>query len=403
MKHPPLSLLVISADEKIQDAVKSAFSSDDYKVTSRTESIDELNGHAASVLKNQSVVLFDAGMDGFADDTTTRDFCDAKAAGAHIYALAGDDMPLAKTRELRRLGVEDVLPRDAFKEEVVPQIEALRIRREAQLPAIWTGHAQMGKVIAVAQSRGGVGASTLAANLANELQAKRGLLKKSPTASVALVDLDFQFGSQAALLDVDESDALWSMAMEEILPDAAFLEGAMTKADCGVTVLSAPARFGPLTALDPDQIAAIIDVLQNSYDYVVVDLPRALVEWISPVLAKANRLILVTDVTVPSVRSARKLMDFYLGENPGLDIQLVVSMEKKPLILAAHHRAAVDLLKKKFSYWIPRDDKAAREMLDVGAPLESVAPRSPMARAIHRMALDTIKELPRRAVAGVHA
>ena len=134
------------------------------------------------------------------------------------------------------------------------------------------------------------------------------------------------------------------MAMEGTIPDAAFVEQAIVKTEKGLSVITAPARYGPLNAIQPDQIARLLDALRKSHDYIIVDLPHALVEWIDPVLSRTDKLMLTTDVVVPSVRATRKLMDFLLAEHPDLQIELVALQEKKPLVLGSHHRAAMELL-----------------------------------------------------------
>ncbi len=392
------SLLLISKDESFHTALGSALPQADYSVTSQRSSVVGLNGSAARLASHHDIILFDWDQDDPASLSAAREMCDARAAGSMLIALAGQDLPLFKARQISRAGVDDVLPRDSLTDEIIPQIESWRLRQSAKLPAVWAGQATLGKVIAVAQARGGVGSSTLAVNLADVLQGDRGLLKRKVTNDVALVDLDFQFGSIAALVDVEESDAMWRMAMEGTVPDAAFIEQAIVKTSGGLSVLTAPSRFGPLNALTSKQIGAVLDELRKTHDYVVVDLPRALVEWIEPVLSRADKLLLATDVTVPSVRAARKLIDFYLLEHPGLSIEMVASHEKKPLVAASHHRAATELLQLPFSHWIPDDPKAAREALDRGKPLGEVAPRSRIARAIRGIGRATATTLaPRQA------
>ncbi len=397
MSSKQISVLLISPDEQIYSAIEGSLADqDNCEFTGRKDTVEGVNGSAISLTALHDVVLFD--VDEASDNMleTAQSICDARMPNAIIIALASEDLPLEKARQLKKLGVDDVLPRKAINEEIVPQVDAIRARRQAQLPAVWGGQATLGKVIAVAKSRGGVGSSLVAANMANELQCKEGFFKKKAANEVAVVDLDFQFGSIAALMDVEESDAMWRMAMEESIPDSAFLEQAMTKAPCGVDVLAAPSRYGPLSAIKEEQISAILDSLKRTHDYVVVDLPRALVEWITPVLAQADRLYLVTDVAVPSVRSARKLMDFYQAENPAIDIQLVASLEKKPLFPAAHHRAAAKLLEQDFAYWVPKDDRTVRESVDRGIPLQDVSNRAPATRAIKKLADETRISMPPR-------
>ncbi len=397
MSSKQISVLLISPDEQIYSAIEGSLADqDNCEFTGRKDTVEGVNGSAISLTALHDVVLFDVDETSNNMLETAQSICDARMPNAIIIALAPEDLPLEKARQLKKLGVDDVLPRKAINEEIVPQVDAIRARRQAQLPAVWGGQATLGKVIAVAKSRGGVGSSLVAANMANELQCKEGFFKKKAANEVAVVDLDFQFGSIAALMDVEESDAMWRMAMEESIPDSAFLEQAMTKAPCGVDVLAAPSRYGPLSAIKEEQISAILDSLKRTHDYVVVDLPRALVEWITPVLAQADRLYLVTDVAVPSVRSARKLMDFYQAENPAIDIQLVASLEKKPLFPAAHHRAAAKLLEQDFAYWVPKDDRTVRESVDRGIPLQDVSNRAPATRAIKKLADETRISMPPR-------
>ncbi len=397
MSAKQVSVLLISPDQKIYSAIeKSLAGQENCRFTGRQDTVAKVNGKAISLVSQHDVVLFDIDEDDSDLFQTANTICDARMPNAIIIALASENLTLEKARQLRRLGVDDVLPRNAVEEEIVPQVNSIRARREAQLPAIWGGQATQGKIIAVAQARGGVGSSILAANIANELQSKQGIFRKKAANDVALVDLDFQFGSLAALMDVEESDAMWRMAMDGSIPDNAFLEQAMIKSPCGVDVLSAPSRYGPLSAVKDEQIDAILDCLKRSHDYIIVDLPRALVEWITPVLAQADLMYMVTDVSVPSVRSARKLIDFYQSENPALNIQLVANLEKKPLIAAAHHRAATKLLDRDFAYWVPRDERTIREAVDRGVPLEEVANRAPSTRAIRKIAHETKAALPPR-------
>jgi pilus assembly protein CpaE len=110
--------------------------------------------------------------------------------------------------------------------------------------------------------------------------------------------------------------------------------------------------------------------------------------------------MLTTDVVVPSVRATRKLMDFFLAEHPDLQIELVALQEKKPLVLGSHHRAAMELLDRKFDHWVPNDRRAAKDALDRGKPLSDVCPRSALTKAVAKIALGTKAALPPRFGAG---
>jgi pilus assembly protein CpaE len=390
------SILVISPNDDHHQKISTLLSPNDFDVTSKCETLTGMNGTASRLAASHDIVLFDWDHSDPQAMTAVQGICKARSGSLRLIALAEDNLPLSAARALNKAGVDEVLPRHALEEEVIPHIQSWHQRLNARLPVVWGGHAAEGRVFVVAQARGGIGSSTLAVNLADQLRRRRGVAKKSAPNEVALVDLDFQFGSIAALVDVEESEALWRMAMDGTQPDAAFVEQAIVKSAGGLSILTAPPRYGPLSALTSAQIGAIIDALKQTHDYVVVDLPRALVDWIEPVLAKADKLLLATDVTVPSIRAGRKLIDFYMSEHPGLNVEIVAAREKKPIFAKAHHKAATKLLQLPLKYWIPDDPKPAREASDRGKPLGDVAPRSRVSRAIQSIALDLSAALPAR-------
>jgi pilus assembly protein CpaE len=396
MSNIQTPLLLISNDPGLHRVVEKALEGKEFCLTAKQTSLAAMNGTAHPLAAGNDIVIFDTEASDASSITAIEELCAHRAPGAMMIALAGDDLPLSKQRELKRLGADEILPRDSLSAELMPQIEAWRARRLAQIPAIWVGQATEGKIISVAQARGGVGASTLAVNLADCLLGKSRMFRKRARPEVIIVDMDFQFGSVAAQLDVAETDALWRMAMDGTMPDAAFVEQATVKTVGGLSVLTAPARYGPLDSIKPEQIANLLDVLRKTYDYIIIDLPHALVDWIEPILARSDRLMLATDITVPAVRATRKLMDFFLAEHPDLLIELVALQEKKPLILGSHHRAAMELLERKFNHWVPCDPRAARDAQDRGKPLSEISSRSSLAKAIAKIANETKVLLPPR-------
>ncbi|MBF9028949.1 hypothetical protein HKCCE3408_00955 [Rhodobacterales bacterium HKCCE3408] len=392
------SVLVISPSAEVHDQVTRGLSAAEFETTCKQETFTGMNGTAAKLAAQHNFILFDWDHEDPGSLDAARDMCERRAAGSKFVALASEDISLSKSRELARVGVDEVMPRSALKEEVIPHLKAWRDNLNLQLPSVWTHGAFEGKVIIVSKARGGVGASLLAANLANELLGTRSTRRKDRSNTVALVDLDLQFGNLASLMDVAENDAMWQIAMEDLMPDSVFMEQALVKSRAGVSVLTAPTRFGPLGALTAEQIGATLDTLKLSHDYVVVDMPGALVEWIDPVLSRASMMLLATDVTVPSVRSARKLLDFYLSEHPGLNIELVATRETKPLVQRSHHRAAASLLKKPFEHWLPDDPKLARTALDRGESFSAIAPRAKLSKSVRLLASKIMKDLPPRHV-----
>ena len=387
MTRDQKSIIVISDDQAISTSVCAALRvMPDLTVAECTGTLAGMNGMATSLAASHSVLIFKTTASSDADIAAVANLRRELDRSAIVFALTDTDISLAEARRLIRAGVDEVLTYPVSPHELQEHVE--RWTRSAPLmvlPETGSYNRRAGKVITVARARGGIGATTLAVNLADRLVNRAGFFKKRPTNKVALVDFDIQFGAIASFLDLEAKDALFRMAMEGIRPDATFLRQSMSETPGGLSVLTAPTRFAPLDALKPDQIALILDLLRADFDYVVVDLPQSLVDWIAPILERTNQLLLVTDSTVPSIRQARRLIDFYTEENPGLQIEIVVSHEKKPLITSSVQTEAKKILERPFKHWLPYDPAAARAAVDRGVPLSAISGRSPLAKAVNAL------------------
>ncbi len=363
--------------------------SPDVRMDTEVTTLAKMNGNAVKLASNYDVVVFQTGPDDAADIYAIKNLAANRRAGTSLLALADGNISLTQARALNHAGVDEVLPISSAGTEICEQISLLSRVPEAET----SGAIGIGKVIAVAQARGGVGSTTVAVNLADQLAGKT-KNRKTPEHKVALVDLDIQFGAVGTFLDLDEQETLFQLALDGTIPDATFLEQSMVKMPNGLSVLAAPSKFVPLDALRSDQVTAILESLANTHDYVVVDLPRALVGWIEPVMQNADELIVVTDMSISSVRTCRRLIDFFTADNVSLPVRVVINQEKKPLMKSAIHREAANVLERKLEHWLPNDPKAANRASDRGRPLSAAAPRSPLNKAIAQLAKSTQAKNP---------
>ena len=252
------------------------------------------------------------------------------------------------------------------------------------LPAKWTP--PNSRLILVARSRGGTGATSLAVNLAIELQDRRGIFSSTAQREVALVDLDVQFGTAGSMLDIDDRGGLVALAKLAEEPDTQAVRNTLLHHKSGLKVLPAPGKAIPLEALDELRVNSIIDGLMAENDYVVVDLPPALVYWLEPLVKRADRLLLVTDLAVPSVKSGRRLIDMMREDNPELLVDIVVSREPRPLFQRRLHRDVESALGCPLTYWLPDEVKLSRKAIDRGEPLVEMSPSCAWSRAVRNLA-----------------
>ncbi|MEO1538154.1 MAG: AAA family ATPase [Pseudomonadota bacterium] len=377
------SVLLISDDKGVSNAVTVALTDKPrVRLSSENRTVASLNGAAMKMAAENDIVVF-ATDPGNRDDLSAIEALNAQRGDNAIFlALADRDISLARARALTDAGVDDVLPFPVTGEELARQMEKW-LQKAA---GTRSGGGKEGSVIAVSQARGGIGATTVAVNLADQLLVRKGRFRRDPSNSVAIVDLDLQFGAVGDFLDVDPQEGLMQLATGDMMPDQMWVEQSLAETQGGLSVLTAPGDFMPLQAINAKQIDSLVNALRSTHDYVVIDLPRALVDWIEPVISGSDEVVVVTDTTVPSIRATQRLMNFYLADNPGLDIEVVINHEKRPMMQAAHHKEAARVLERKFEHWLAHDVKAARSAVDFGKPLSEVAPRSDLTKGIAGLA-----------------
>lgn len=385
------AVLIISPDLALSDWLsRSVNAGSGVRIDTETATLASLNGRAVEMVKDYDVVLFQTGADVGADLEALRAIRAQQPSGAALVALVEESMSFAEAHALKQAGASEIMPLLPSETGGMGSQVARWLTAETEPGA---GADRAGRVIAVAQARGGVGSTTVAVNLADLLAGgapRRG--RKEPP-RVALVDFDLQFGTVGSFLDIGDQDALLQLAMEGTVPDATFLGQSMTRMANGLDVLAAPSKFAPIDCLTAPQVAAILDTLRQTHDYVVVDLPRALVGWIEPIVERADELIIVTDISVSSVRHCRRLAEFFTAGNVTLSVEVVVNHQRRPLFRTQMQREASKALGRSLDTWLPHD-KSALMAADHGKPLSLVAPRSALGKALARFAATTAVRFP---------
>jgi pilus assembly protein CpaE len=228
------------------------------------------------------------------------------------------------------------------------------------------------QIITFLPAVGGAGVTTLAIQTAllllNGNQRKR--------SSTCLVDLNFQHGSCADYLDLEPR-----LDLKEIEPrperlDRQLLEVMLSRHVSGLAVIAAPNRPAEMRSFDPDMVTRLLDLVSSNFDYVVIDMPRTWFSWTDNVLLGSNKLFVVSEMTVPSLRHAKQLVAAIrerLGEEP--QPQVIVNRFEQGILGSGLTRADVEqALGEDFVAAIPNHYRIVREAIDRGVPLEEVKP-----------------------------
>ena len=236
------------------------------------------------------------------------------------------------------------------------------------------------RVITVIGCRGGVGASTVAVGLA-------WLLAEDMEHSTALLDLDPFFGSIALALNLDPGDALQQALERPSRIDSVFLNRAVRKVGEHLYVLCSEQSLDRPTKRDPSGPAALIRSLTSRYERVVVDLPRAAPETMTPVFALSDEILLVTDLSLAGARDATRLMVLVRNATSYARVRIVGGgardAGKSPILSPSEFRRAVGTA---VEITIAHDGETASDAARSGRALPKVFPRSPASKALRNLA-----------------
>lgn len=252
--------------------------------------------------------------------------------------------------------------------------------------------ASTGRLITVVGSVGGVGATTLAVNLAVEMASLEGLDDEEAPArdagprSVAVVDLDFRFGQVATLLDAQPTYTIAELCESAEQIDSSMLERAMLRHATGVHVLARPSNFAQAEHITAAHCAGVLGVLQEQYDFVVVDGPNRFEHASRAVFDLADYNLLVLQLLVPSVRNADRIMQELKTTGYNMDrVQLVCNRCGRE----AGYLEPSDvetILSRKIDWYVPDDWKTSSMAVNMGQPLAMHAPKAKLRQVYRQIA-----------------
>jgi pilus assembly protein CpaE len=309
------------------------------------------------------------------------------AEGAHAPVVVTSPwLDVASMCELMRIGVQHIVPQPLNGGELLGVLQRALARRHESPSAPARGQ-RKGTVVSYMGSGGGVGATSLAVHGACALSRRRsgkGVRSAGPR-DICLIDLNIQFGGAALLLDADQrSSSILDLIDSADRLDGELLRGAMTAAGGLFDLLASPAEFTGVDDIDPDGVAAVIDIAASEYAVTILDVPLLWSHWTHAALRESDAIVLVVQPTVPSLQQARRQIAMLRQEELD-DIPVTVVANRVgvgPLSNSAVTlKAAEAALGRKIDHVIP-ETPAVRAAAEVGNPLGEVRGGSAVDRKI---------------------
>jgi pilus assembly protein CpaE len=252
--------------------------------------------------------------------------CDA---GTRVVVI-GRVNDVALYRELVRRGVSDYLIAPVTPIDVVRSICNLFSAPEAKA---------VGRIIAVVGAKGGVGASTIAHNIAWAIA--RDLALDSVVA-----DLDLAFGTAGLDYNQDPAQGIADAVFSPDRVDTAFVDRLLSKCTDHLSLLAAPATLDRVYDFGDDAFDSIFDTLRASMPCIVLDVPHQWSGWTKRALIGADDILIVAAPDLASLRNTKNIFDLLKAARPNDRAPLYclnqVKVPKRPEIATAEFAKAIE-------------------------------------------------------------
>jgi len=288
-----------------------------------------------------------------------------------LFALVHERSPVLMRRILRA-GADELLFLPLDQGDVTRALLKIsETRRRAERRA-------GGVVCSLVSTVGGVGVTSLAGNLALAL-------RYTFNKRVAILDLDLQTDGMAVFLNLEPERTIMQLCETDRRLDSIQLESVLTKHNSGIYLLAAPKRIEDGELVADTTVSAVIDLMRQLFDFVIVDCGGYIDENAVAAWERADYLFYLLDQSISGARCAWRFVDLFsrLGLS-GVEPSFILSRH------VSHHPISEDqiihTLGRPIYAKIPRDERLLERVQLRAQDLWQVAPTSPLTRSIEELA-----------------
>ncbi len=301
-----------------------------------------------------------------------------KGKVANVF-LTGGNLDANVLLQAMRIGVKEFFPQPLDEKEVMASLS--RLVKDSHQKKSGAG-AQKGKIVSLIGTKGGVGTTTLAVNMAACLAAKgKGF-------DTALVDMHVILGEIPLFFDI-KPGFHWGEILKNIHRlDATLLDNVLTHHRSGVHILPSPASLDPgAHPITSDVIERLLETMRDTYNYIIIDTSFVMGASLAKILEMSDLYYVVAMLTLPSLANTAKVIKTIEALSPG-----AVDEKLRVVVNRYHRKATISLqdaekgIDRKIFWRVPEDHKPAANAINQGKPLNQVAPRAALTRSMEGLA-----------------
>lgn len=306
---------------------------------------------------------------------------DPAAAIARLTKICGGECRLVALgskndvglyRSILNAGAVDYLVKplspEGLNQALVAAMRSSVVKREAR----------EARVIVFVGARGGIGTSTIALNTA-------WLMAHELKQTVALLDLDLQFGTSSLALDLDPGHGLPDIVSSPNRVDALMIASSLVSESDRFSILCAEEPLDEPTHVESSAIAALLNEMKGNFDIIVIDLPRLLLAPQRRLLTLAQDVVIVSDLTLAGVRDTLRIkgcLNVLLCPARVTTVASRVNASGAGQITRATFEKG---LKGTIDIIVPEDAASLTTAANSGKSLGALAPRAPITRILHEL------------------
>ncbi|CCH48694.1 AAA family ATPase [Pseudodesulfovibrio piezophilus] len=250
------------------------------------------------------------------------------------------------------------------------------IMRTAMRSSLDSDTGEKGRIISLMSGKAGLGNTTVAVNLAWELN------RRAPGRTL-LLDLRRPNGEVQYFLDL-KPEYTWGDLMQDVSRlDATYLHSLVTEHPSGLHIMPGPAEGD---RPDAQTLYLILEQLRQSYDFVIIDTNFPESGKLTKEVEMADSILLPLHLTLPSLARTSRLIESIRSQDPDAERRMTLIANRVTKDTTIGVAEAADVLSRRIPWVIPEDTSSVQSALNQGTPLVKSYPKSPAAKTIIAMA-----------------
>ncbi|MFZ5826349.1 MAG: AAA family ATPase [Bacillota bacterium] len=366
-----IRVLLVDDSYQVRQSVKAMleFEAEEFDVVGEAQ-----DGHEAvtkAVQLRPDVVLMDINMPGMDGIEATAKLMAEHPVNVVIISVQGEQEYL---RRAMKAGARDYLIKPFTFDELIQAIRSAAEKRPLVTGPVSraAGPAKReGKVITIFSTKGGVGKTTIAANLS-------AALAQGGTKKVAVIDLDLEFGTLPTMMGVRPQATLVDLCRLDTPITVDHVNRVLARqSQSNVGVLAGPPMPHLASEVDGDgradksrnYVTEVLEALRQTHDYVVIDTAPSFREANLIALDKSDLVLMITLPEIAVLESTAKGLDVLLErlEYPREKVQVILN--RSDSVQGLSHGEIAASLGQPLYHHIPSDGQAMVAAANVGIPL----------------------------------